>query len=625
MSLPLRAMLLAAVAVCFVLSASPLMAPGVRAAAPRVVIVVGPVGPVTDRYRADGEDAARAARDAGAAVTTVYSPNATWPKVKAALQGASIVVYMGHGNGFPSRYGPILRKETKDGLGLNPVGGVDDVAHQYFGEAYLARDIRLAPHAVVLLHHLCYASGNSEPGLPEGDLETGQQRVDNMAAGWLAAGAEAVLADAYGHPAHYIRRILGARSTIEAIWRTAPTAHGHVLAFASSRTPGMTALMDPTRKSSGFYRSLVVRAEMRAGEVAAGAALIGRPSGPGAGFPTPPVRAPSVSRVTLDGRPTVGAALELSMVLEDGAGATPSSFRVGVRWDPVALDRPAFSQPGGQDAPAASAAPPAAVPTQRSPSPAPLAPEAGSAARVPIGVPPSPQSSRAPVPGSATGAEPLTSANTLVVPALVSPEVLGDVVVLVDARHAGERLDAKVVAPDAPGLYRLVSSIHNEDGVALDEPGGQAAPALLVRVVDTLSALITADSHFRVAPGAILEVPVAVMNTGTVPWVKPPLAATGGERRAAGRSQPSARLVGYWLGLDPSAPPREIVAVETTLEAAPGETAAVSLRSTAPRGPGEYLLVVDVVSAIDGSLIASGGQPSVVRVTVAPPNRGSGT
>ena len=154
---------------------------------------------------------------------------------------------------------------------------------------------------------------------------------------------------------------------------------------------------------------------------------------------------------------------------------------------------------------------------------------------------------------------------------------------------------------------------------------GKAAPALLVRVVDALSALITADSHLRVAPGAILEVPFAVMNTGTVPWVKSGLAATGGERRAAGRSQPSARLVGYWLGLDPSAPSREIVAVEATIEAAPGETTAVSLRSMAPRGPGEYLLVVDVVSAIDGSLIATGGQPFVVRVTVAPPNRGSGT
>ena len=34
----------------------------------------------------------------------VYSPNATWSAVKAALQGASIVVYMGHGNGFPSPY-----------------------------------------------------------------------------------------------------------------------------------------------------------------------------------------------------------------------------------------------------------------------------------------------------------------------------------------------------------------------------------------------------------------------------------------------------------------------------------------------------------------------------------------
>ena len=34
----------------------------------------------------------------------VYSPYATWSAVKAALQGANIVVYLGHGNGFPNPY-----------------------------------------------------------------------------------------------------------------------------------------------------------------------------------------------------------------------------------------------------------------------------------------------------------------------------------------------------------------------------------------------------------------------------------------------------------------------------------------------------------------------------------------
>ena len=37
-------------------------------------------------------------------VVELYSPNATWTAVKDALKGASLVVYMGHGNGWPSRY-----------------------------------------------------------------------------------------------------------------------------------------------------------------------------------------------------------------------------------------------------------------------------------------------------------------------------------------------------------------------------------------------------------------------------------------------------------------------------------------------------------------------------------------
>ena len=59
-------------------------------------------------------------------VTEIYSPNATWPAVKAALQGASLVVYMGHGNGWPSRYRDALYRPTQDGFGLNPSAGGND-------------------------------------------------------------------------------------------------------------------------------------------------------------------------------------------------------------------------------------------------------------------------------------------------------------------------------------------------------------------------------------------------------------------------------------------------------------------------------------------------------------------
>ena len=49
----------------------------------------------------------------------LFTPNATWPAVKAAAQGASVFVYLGHGNGWPSIYPP-FQTVTKDGLGLDP-------------------------------------------------------------------------------------------------------------------------------------------------------------------------------------------------------------------------------------------------------------------------------------------------------------------------------------------------------------------------------------------------------------------------------------------------------------------------------------------------------------------------
>ena len=97
----------------------------------------------------------------------------------------------------------------------------------------------------MLLHHLCYASGLSEPGLPEGTLDQAKQRVDNFAAGFIKAGASAVIAEAYTSPSRYVAAILGSKRSIESLWRSSPTANGNTFAFASERSDGYVAMMDP--------------------------------------------------------------------------------------------------------------------------------------------------------------------------------------------------------------------------------------------------------------------------------------------------------------------------------------------------------------------------------------------
>jgi hypothetical protein len=106
---------------------------------PRVVVVVGPVGALTPVYRGIGAAAAREAARWTPDVVALFSPAATWPAVRRALRGASIVVYLGHGNGFPSRYREALHPPTQDGLGLDPVSGADGSAHRYVGEGPIAR------------------------------------------------------------------------------------------------------------------------------------------------------------------------------------------------------------------------------------------------------------------------------------------------------------------------------------------------------------------------------------------------------------------------------------------------------------------------------------------------------
>ena len=241
-------------------------------AVPKVVFVVGPAGAATNGYRSQARAAAAIARKYTPDVVELYSPNATWPAVREALQGASLVVYMGHGNGWPSKYRDSLFPPTQDGFGLNPKAGGDDYTHQYFGEASVGGQVELARNAIVLLNHLCYASGNSEPGLPEGSLIQAKQRVDNYAAGFIRAGAAAVIAEAWSSPSYFVKTILSGNRSIQNAWSNAPSANRNRLAFKSERSAGYVAQMDTESATSGFTRSVVMKTGLASRDVLAGAA-----------------------------------------------------------------------------------------------------------------------------------------------------------------------------------------------------------------------------------------------------------------------------------------------------------------------------------------------------------------
>jgi uncharacterized Zn-binding protein involved in type VI secretion len=227
----------------------------------KVVIVVGAVEGTTASYRADGNAAAAEFSKFTSNVVKVYSPNATWAAVQSAAQGASILVYLGHGTGYPNPYLPYLQRAGDNGMGLNATAGNGDSNKKYYGENYMAQ-LQLAPNAVVLLNHLCYASGNSEPGNGKPTLSVAQTRIDGFGSGFLRGNARAVIAEGMGDLNPYIDGLFTPHKSIDQIWKSYPRSHNHVSSWGSSRNPGDTSQMDPDLANPQpdgdvYYRSMV--------------------------------------------------------------------------------------------------------------------------------------------------------------------------------------------------------------------------------------------------------------------------------------------------------------------------------------------------------------------------------
>jgi hypothetical protein len=212
---------LALVASLTVISSLLAAAPVGAAATPqKVVIIVGPTGAQTDDYRSKGDSIASVAAAAGATVVKVYSPNATWANVKAAVNGANIIVYLGHGNGYPNPYGTTELVDRTNGWGLNrtPSGGDGDdwsATMVYCGEKALmgtltgsdgsaqwsycggstnTDGITPAANWVMIYSNACYAPGASEGWDTPATESVAMQRVRNYSYPGLAIGGGAYFA-----------------------------------------------------------------------------------------------------------------------------------------------------------------------------------------------------------------------------------------------------------------------------------------------------------------------------------------------------------------------------------------------------------------------------------------------
>jgi flagellar hook assembly protein FlgD len=208
---------------------------------------------------------AQQAEAAGMEVHRVFFPHATWENVLANIQNANLVVYMGHGYGWPSKYTKTLTETRQDGMGLNKYDGSGKGEYTYYGATRLRESIQLAPNAIVYLNHLCYAAGNAEPGMAIPDVDLARERVDNMASGWLAIGARAVFAYGWKQKLNYPAALMNTDQTMDQLFMTPATGASagspagytgwNEARFDSDRTPGSTIHLDPHKKY-GYYRAV---------------------------------------------------------------------------------------------------------------------------------------------------------------------------------------------------------------------------------------------------------------------------------------------------------------------------------------------------------------------------------
>lgn len=128
-------------------------------------------------------------------VLKYYTPDCTWSRVREGLQDANIVAYLGHGLGYDGSAG--YNDLAYNGFYIDPdpafPDGPDARDRQrrsgYIGEAVIQADVRLAPDAIVILDHACFAAGFVAGEPADVPVGTAQRRVQDYSSTFLEMGA----------------------------------------------------------------------------------------------------------------------------------------------------------------------------------------------------------------------------------------------------------------------------------------------------------------------------------------------------------------------------------------------------------------------------------------------------
>jgi hypothetical protein len=231
--LPVRARALALasiVSASFVLGVMPGSRPEpVAAATPKVAVLVGPTAITDSHYYRWAKELRSSAQAAGATVDLRYCP--TPKQAKAATAGANIIVYFGHGNGFPNPYSGTELTDRVNGWGLRDPNrpwnreSCTDSVLRYYGEDYLtgrisgngwpAGAISPANNFVMVYSNACYAPGAGE-ARPAPSKDVAIKRVSNYSTPVLRLGGT------------YFATDLGSTRLVDLLLRNRSTAFGEL-------------------------------------------------------------------------------------------------------------------------------------------------------------------------------------------------------------------------------------------------------------------------------------------------------------------------------------------------------------------------------------------------------------
>jgi len=218
---------------------------------PKAVVIVGPEAPPD--VIADGEAIAQKLESYGLNVIRLYHPDATWENVRTHLQGASVVVYKGHGFG----YDPADPMYVGTGGGNNGFCLTDP--NNLSGAQLATQDMliaytQLAVNAVVVMNGACFTAGSAATDSEVISEEVAQRRVNDYAYTFLSIGARAYFANNYTEaPNQYFDFIFGSpHLSMGTVFQSTGYYDPDALrAYAHAQYPSDVLWLNPDQDSQG--------------------------------------------------------------------------------------------------------------------------------------------------------------------------------------------------------------------------------------------------------------------------------------------------------------------------------------------------------------------------------------